>query len=480
MSAETPRDEAPSAIRTPPHGWAILLALGPSIVWCAEYIGSGEVIIATRTGAVLGTGVIWAVVVGIFLKYLIGLAGGWYTVATGESMIDLFGRLPGPNNVFVWFVAVVQLVASILAIGALASSAGVFLAEFLTNIGLPTVDAYWMGWAVTIAGVLVAWVGEFQLLKTAMAALVTVTLAGIVVVAWRVFPPFGDIMAGLVPHVPPVPEWAIAQKVSENAWAEVLPLLGWGAGGFASQVWYTYWIMGAGYGAAAGGKIGKPADTERLAKLTTEEVEQLRGWRSVITFDATTALVVGTAATLGFLFAGAGVLRANELAPKGTGVALTLANLFGQDWGATGATLFLAGGATALISTQFAQVAGWSCMLDDLTRICLPKFAAGVAPIKRRRAWLVFYLMTSMTIVYSLGYQPVALVRVSAVLEGLVLTPLQALALLAGLYWVLPKMLGPEAAERLRPGPWIGVGLLVSFLVFSYFCVVQLPKVLME
>jgi len=37
-------------------------------------------------------------------------------------------------------------------------------------------------------------------------------------------------------------------------------LLGWGAGGFASQVWYSYWVLGAGYGAAKGRKYGEPAD----------------------------------------------------------------------------------------------------------------------------------------------------------------------------------------------------------------------------
>ena len=81
MPSEPPKP----SISVPPRGIALLFAIGPAIVWCAGYIGSGEVILATRTGAILGTGVLWAVVSGIFLKYLIGLAGGWYTVATGES-----------------------------------------------------------------------------------------------------------------------------------------------------------------------------------------------------------------------------------------------------------------------------------------------------------------------------------------------------------------------------------------------------------
>ena len=56
-------------ITLPPKGLAILSLVGPSLIWCAEYIGSGEVILATRTGAILGNSIIWAVALGIFLKY---------------------------------------------------------------------------------------------------------------------------------------------------------------------------------------------------------------------------------------------------------------------------------------------------------------------------------------------------------------------------------------------------------------------------
>ena len=55
-------------IKRPPVVLAALALVGPSFVWAAEYIGSGEVILATRTGAILGTAVLWAIVVGIFLK----------------------------------------------------------------------------------------------------------------------------------------------------------------------------------------------------------------------------------------------------------------------------------------------------------------------------------------------------------------------------------------------------------------------------
>ena len=60
-----------TTVKKPPIGLAVFAMVGPSIVWAAEYIGSGEVILATRTGAILGTAVLWAIVIGIFLKFWI-------------------------------------------------------------------------------------------------------------------------------------------------------------------------------------------------------------------------------------------------------------------------------------------------------------------------------------------------------------------------------------------------------------------------
>ena len=48
------------------------------------------------------------------------------------------------------------------------------------------------------------------------------------------------------------------------------------------------------------------------------------------------------------------------------------------------------------------------------------------------------------------------------------------LAVGAGLFVVLPRLLSPEAWKVLRPNWVFAVGLLVAFLVFGYFCVIQL------
>ena len=450
----------------------MLLLVGPSIVWCAEYIGSGEVILATRTGAVLGTSVIWAVVAGIFLKYWIGMSGARYTVCTGEGMIDMFARIPGPRNWVVWIVLVAQLISAAISIGSIASAASIFVHQ------LVPIQPYLAGWILTILAVAVVWSGTFDRLKIVMTILVAVTVLGVLYVAVQVSPGMAAFFRGLVPQAPEVPAWAVAQGASDNPWREILPLLGWGAGGFASQVWYTYWVLGAGYGAAKGRDYGQPADTGFLKTLSQDNAHRIKGWCRVVYTDATLAMIIGTTVTLGFLLAGVGVLGVAERLPEGANVAIVLSEIFSTRWGATGGFLFILGGATALFSTQIGQLAGWPRLLADTFRLCFPAFDRRWAWKTQFRLFLGFFLLTNMVIVYTLGLQPVFLVKLGAILDGLLLTPLQAIWVGIGLYVVLPRLVSKETWAIVRPHWIFAVGLVLAFLVFGYFCVFQVPYVL--
>ncbi len=461
-----------NTIRRPPTGLAVLGLVGPAFVWCAEYIGSGEVILSTRNGAVLGTSIIWVIFTAIFLKYWIGMTGARYTVCTGEGMIDMFDRIPGPRHWVVWLVLVAQFASATISIGSLASAAGVFVSALLP------ISPYFGGWFVTIFALGAVWSGLFEHLKVVMSILVGLIVVGVLFVALTVFPPFGEFLRGFWPTVPQVPDWAIASgTVRENAWEEILPLLGWAAGGFASQVWYTYWVLGAGYGAAERGSDGKPADEQFLKTMDRPTAERIKGWCRVVYTDATTAMLIGNVVTISFLIAGAGVLGARHLAPEGTQVAVVLSTIFSSRWGAVGGFLFMLSGAAALISTQIGQLAGWPRLLADSSRICVPGFKK-LAWKTQFRIFLVFFFVSNMLIVYSFGLRPVFLVKIAAIADGLLLTPLQAVWVAVGLFVVLPRLLSPEAWRVLKPHWIFGVGLAVSFLVFAYFCIFQIPRVL--
>ena len=461
-------------IKKPPAGWAILAVIGPSLIWAAEYIGSGEVILATRTGAIFGSSLLWAIVTGIFLKFWIALSGARYTVCTGEGMIDLFDRMPGPRHWAVWIIMIAQFIGATFAIGALATASTVFVSSLVPIGNLAA------GLIVVTFAVSVAWTGTFDVLKIVMSLLVAIIVIGVLIVASRVLPTFGELLTGLSFRVPSVPQWAIdTGGASSNPWEEILPLIGWGAGGFASQVWYTYWVLGAGYGAAAGRGCGQPADLGALKSMSRDSAERIKGWCKVLYADTTLGLVIGIVVTGAFYLAGSGVLNPRQLAPQGNEVAFVLSNIFSTEWGSTGGLIFMVAASAALISTVTGQLAGWPRLLADTLRICFPGFAKRFAWNTQFRMLLIFFFCTNMVIVFALGMKPVRLIKFSALLDGILLTSLQAICVAVGLFIVMPRMLSKDAAQVLRPSRVFAVGLMIAFVVFSYFCIFQMPASLL-
>lgn len=450
---------------TAPRGLAIFSVLGPGLIWCSDMIGSGEVILTTRNGAILGVSLIWVILASLFLKYWIGVSGAHYTVCTGEGMMDMFDRMPGPRHWLVWIILAMQLVAASIGSGALASASGAFVSSILP------VSPRVAGWIVCAAAFWLVWSGGFQLLKLVMGFFVALIVLGVFYVAATVLPSVSELMQAFTFRIPEVPAWAIGKAgVHPNPWREILPLLGWVAGGFGTQVWYTYWVIGQGYGMTAGRGFGKPADVGQLRSVDDSLALRIKGWCRAVYVDG--ALAMGTTAlvTISFLMAGAGILGANQLAPEGPEVAFTLSRIFSTRWGSVGATLFLISGAAALVSTLTVQLAGWPRLLADAFRICVPAFGRRFAWRTQFRIVLIFMFLTNVVVVYALGYNPVRVVKMAAVFDGLLLTPVQAIAIAIGLFVVMPRLFGRSAYRILRPHWAFGVFLALSAVVFG-FCV---------
>ena len=116
--------------------------------------------------------------------------------------------------------------------------------------------------------------------------------------------------------------------------------------------------------------------------------------------------------------------------------------------------------------------------MADSFRICIPAVAKKFSWKKQFRFFLLLFFFSNMVIVFFFEDAPVVLVKISAIFEGLLLTPLQALLVAVGLFIVMPKLLSAEAARILKPNRIFAVGLIIAFVVFAYFCIVQMPSVL--
>jgi hypothetical protein len=314
-----------------------------------------------------------------------------------------------------------------------------------------------------------------------MSFFVLLIVGGALYAAVHVFPGVGALVQSLAFQLPGVPPWAASQGIEPNPWREIMPLLGWGAGGFASQVWYTYWVLGAGYGAAAGRGYGEPADGGALAGMTRATAEKIRGWCRVVYVDATIALAIGVVVTSAFVLAGAGVLRPQQLVPKGDGVELAgnIAAVFSSQWGAIGGTVFLVAAVAALVGTLLGQLAGWPRLLADAFRLAVPAVHRRFAWRTQFRFFLVLFFCTNMIVVYVMQKNPIGIVRTAAILDGILLTALQALWVGVGLYVVLPRLLSKAAWEVLRPSPVFALGLAAGAIAFGWLTVTEaIPQIL--
>ena len=133
----------------------------------------------------------------------------------------------------------------------------------------------------------------------------------------------------------------------------------------------------------------------------------------------------------------------------------------------------------ALVGTLLGQLAGWPRLLADAFRLAIPAVHRRFEWKTQFRFFLLLFFATNMAIVYTMQRNPIGIVQTAAVLDGILLTALQALWVGLGLYVVLPRLLPREAWDVLRPSPVFAVGLAAGFIVFGFLTVTEaIPQIL--
>ena len=69
-----------------------LKTLGPGLLFASTAIGVSHLVQSTRAGATYGYALLWAILIANLLKYPSFEYGSRYANATGESLIDGYGR----------------------------------------------------------------------------------------------------------------------------------------------------------------------------------------------------------------------------------------------------------------------------------------------------------------------------------------------------------------------------------------------------
>ena len=213
-----------------------LALVGPGILVAATGVGAGDLATASFTGSMLGLTVLWAVVVGAFLKFVLNEGLARWQLATGETLLE--GCVERFGKPVRWFFLCYLVVWSFLVGAALTSAVGVTCLAICPIFGTDYANKIFYGALHSAAAVVLVKAGGYRLFGRVMAVCIAVMFGVVVVTAVALRPPLGEVVRGLV--------WPTIPAVAEGAtWT--IALIG-GVGGTLTVLCYGYWIREEGRG----------------------------------------------------------------------------------------------------------------------------------------------------------------------------------------------------------------------------------------
>ncbi len=209
----------------------LLAIIGPGLLVAATGIGAGDLATAAFTGSRVGTAVLWAVVVGAFLKFVLNEGLARWQLATGETLLE------GAVRRFGFVVAAVFLpyflVWTFLVALALMSACGVTM-HALVPVFSDAEDAkIAFGILHGAVGVVLVLLGGFRLFEKVMSVCIGVMFLTVVVTTLLIWPGTTEVLRGLL-----VPARATLRGESLG-WT--VALMG-GVGGTVTVLCSGYWI----------------------------------------------------------------------------------------------------------------------------------------------------------------------------------------------------------------------------------------------
>ena len=320
------------------------------MVLAASIVGSGELIATTTLGAEVGFLALWIIVVSCAIKPVVQGELGRYTIATGETALEAFARVPGPRipgtgGRVNWLVAcwLLTVLLSLLQVGGMFGGVALVL-----NLLVPAVSAnIWVGICLALTLALLLGGGYSRIEKLAVIKVSFFTVLTVCAAAVLLATPGAvsgqDLVQGFaLPAAQGRPRRRHRslrhhRRRRHRAGA------------------YPYWCIEKGYARYTGPRDG-----------SAEWLRRARGWIRVMHLDIACSLVIYTLATLAFYLLGAGVLHRIGLVPKGTDMIVTLSRLYTDTLGGWALWFFFAGAVITLYGTIFASTAAHARVTADL------------------------------------------------------------------------------------------------------------------
>jgi Mn2+/Fe2+ NRAMP family transporter len=210
----------------------LFATLAPGILVAATGVGVGDIAGAGFAGSKLGYAVLWAAVLGAFIKFVVNEGLTRWQLATGQTILEgavlRFGRP-------VQFFFLVYLLIWSWAVGsALISACGVAGHALLPIFDNPQTGKIVWGIAHSAVAVILIFLGGFKRFTQAMTAFLLFTFVSVIATALVSKPDWSAVVRGLV-----IPRIPFERDKEAAQWT--LVVMG-GVGGTLTMLCYGYWI----------------------------------------------------------------------------------------------------------------------------------------------------------------------------------------------------------------------------------------------
>lgn len=223
------RDEKPAD--RPARRRSLAAMIGPGLLLAATGVGAGDLATGSFVGGLLGTAVLWAVVVGAAMKFVVTEGLARWQIATGETLIE--GVAARVGRWALWLFLPYLLLWSFFVGSALMSATGATLHAMVPVFSEAKTGKIVFGAIASLVGLVMVWFGGYRLFENVMRVCIGVMFTTVVLTAILLWPGTGAVLEGL--FVPRIPEAGGAGVT----WT--LALIG-GVGGTLTVLCYGYWL----------------------------------------------------------------------------------------------------------------------------------------------------------------------------------------------------------------------------------------------